>query len=78
MKEYTINRKVYDKVRKMDHKQMTEFCKNIYSEGYAAGNKSALSDADMKSVILDVKGVGEKKADEIMRAIIAAQAERRT
>ncbi len=78
MKEYTINRKVYDKVRKMDHKEMTEFFKNTYAEGYAAGKKFVLSNANMKSVILGVKGVGEKKADEIMQAIIAAQEERRT
>lgn len=77
MKEYTINRKVYDKVRKMDHKEMTEFFKKTYSEGYAAGKQSTISNVDMKNIILGVKGVGEKKADEILQAIIAAQEERK-
>ena len=73
-----INRKEYDRIRKMDHSQMSGFVAGIYQKGYAAGKKSAegLSEAEIRSAILSVKGVGEKKADDIMQAIVAADKEK--
>lgn len=37
MKEFTLNRKVYEKVRKMDHHTMAEFFKDAFMRGYAEG-----------------------------------------
>lgn len=71
-----LNRKGYQKIRKMDHKTMTEFFKDVFMRGYADGKKSALPKDDLKAAVLSVKGVGEKKAEEIMQAI--DQAEKRT
>lgn len=73
-----INRKEYDRIRKMDHSQMSRFVSGVYQKGYAAGKKAAegLTEPEIKNAILSVKGVGEKKADDIMQAIIAADKEK--
>lgn len=73
-----INRKEYDRIRKMDHGQMSGFVEGVYQKGYAAGKKDAegLSETEIRNAIMGVKGVGEKKADDIMQAIIAADKEK--
>ena len=69
MKQYTLNRKTYKDVKRMDHQQMDAFCKNLYKAGHADGMKDA-------EVILGVKGIGPKKAEDIVNALTAAQRER--
>ena len=39
MKRGDFNRKLYDRVRKMDHRQMQEFFNQVFDSGYAAGVK---------------------------------------
>lgn len=73
MKEFTLNRKVYEKVRKMDHHTMAEFFKDAFMRGYAEGKKLLLPKDEMKTAIMGVKGVGEKKAMDIMQAIDQAE-----
>ena len=34
IKEFILNRKQYDKIRKMDHCQMTMWAESIYKSGY--------------------------------------------
>lgn len=72
-KRYIINRKQYDKVRKMDHCQMTLWVESIYKSGYEQGKKDAegLTIDEVKSAILGVKGIGEKKAVAIIETIEA-------
>ena len=41
MKQYTLNRKAYKDVKRMDHQQMDAFCKNLYKAGHADGMKDA-------------------------------------
>lgn len=41
MKQYTLNRKTYKDVKRMDHQQMDAFCKNLYKAGHADGMKDA-------------------------------------
>ena len=62
----------------MDHGQMSSFCKDIYIKGYEAGKKEAegLSESEVLQVILQVKGIGEKKANDIVAALTQAQKER--
>lgn len=78
MRQYEMNRKTYKDVKKMDHGQMDSFCKDIYCRGYEAGKKEAegLSESEVLQVILQVKGIGEKKANDIAEALAKAQKER--
>ena len=78
MKQYELNRKEYKEVKKMDHGQMSDFCNRIYQRGYEAGKKESagLSETELREVVLGVKGIGEKKAEDIVQTLIAAQEER--
>ncbi len=73
MKEFTLNRKAYEKVRKMDHHTMAEFFKDAFMRGYAEGKKSSLPKDELRTAIMGVKGVGEKKAEDIVQAIDQAE-----
>lgn len=75
-----INRKEYDRIRKMDHSQMSSFIAGVYQKGYVAGKKSAegLSEPEVMQVILRIKGIGEKKANDIVQALTKAQEERKS
>lgn len=67
-----LNREQYKKIKIMDHKQMENFMRNIYSEGCAAGKAAAqqkVKASDIASVLAGIKGVGTKKASEIMEAV---------
>lgn len=77
-KPYALNRKMYQNIRKMDHGQMSGFLENLYREGFEDGKKAAegLTGAEMREVILQIKGIGEKKADAIIEAVEAAMKER--
>lgn len=78
MRKCELNRKTYKDVKKMDNGQMSDFCSRIYQRGYEAGKKESagLSEAELREVVLGVKGIGEKKAEDIVQTLIAAQEER--
>ena len=78
MRKCELNRKTYKDVKKMDHGQMSDFCSRIYQRGYEVGKKESagLSEAELREVVLGVKGIGEKKAEDIVQTLIAAQEER--
>lgn len=65
-------------VKKMDHQQMDQFCQNLYKAGHADGMKDAegLAESEVRDVILGVKGIGPKKAEDIVKALTEAQKER--
>ena len=51
---------------------METFVANMYNEGYEDGKKAAgsrIKPSDIASILVDIKGVGTKKAAEIMAAI---------
>ena len=75
MRTYELNRKTYKDVRKMDHGQMSAFCEDLYQRGYEAGKKEIpiLSDEEITQAILQVKGIGEKKANDILQALNLAK-----
>ena len=79
LKQYELNRKEYKDVKKMDHGQMSDFCSCIYHRGYEAGKKASagLSEAEIREVVLGVRGIGEKKAEDIVKALTSAQEERK-
>ncbi len=57
---------------------MGNFCNRIYQRGYETGKKASagLSEAELREIILGVKGIGEKKAEDIVQALKSAQEER--
>lgn len=78
MKQYTLNRKTYKDVKKMDHQQMNRFCQNLYKAGHAEGMKAAkgLNENEIREIILGVKGIGPKKAEDIINILTSTQKER--
>lgn len=68
---YILNRKVYKSVKKMDHVQMSDFLKGVYLNGRADGieETEGLNIEEIKQVILELKGIGEKRAAMILAAI---------
>ncbi|MDF2842495.1 MAG: hypothetical protein K0R00_921 [Herbinix sp.] len=74
-KKFGITREQYKNVKRMDHKQMETFMVNIYIEGFKDGTEAAavkrVKPSDIAAAVTGVKGVGEKKAIEIMEVINA-------
>lgn len=67
-----LNREQYKNVKRMDHKQMENFIVKMYNEGYEDGKAAAgkrVKPSDIAAVLVDIKGVGTKKAAEIMAAV---------
>lgn len=75
-KIYEINRKEYDKIRKMDHNSMQQYMTGVFESGLAAGEKAAGS-FDMNiclAAVSEIKGIGPAKIEQIRLAMIAAGA----
>ena len=70
-KDIVINRKQYQSIRKMDHNQMNLYLQEIYKNGYAEGVKSVpgIDIAEIKNVLLSVKGLGAKRVADILEAL---------
>ncbi len=70
-KDIVINRKEYQNIKKMDHNQMNLYIQSIYKSGYAEGVKSVpgIDIAEIKKVLLSIKGLGEKKVEAILLAL---------
>ncbi len=76
-KKFELNRKEYLKIKKMDHYQMKNFMQNIYDNGFKDGQASVpgLDIGLIKKALLNIKGIGEKKAADILVAIEKETAE---
>jgi hypothetical protein len=72
-KKFGITRDQYKNVKRMDHKQMETFMVNLYNEGFKEGKEAAgtkrVKPSDIAVAITEVKGIGTKKAAEIMAAV---------
>ncbi|MCM1184454.1 MAG: hypothetical protein NC337_13865 [Roseburia sp.] len=67
-----LNREQYKRVKNMDHKEMEKFIINIYNEGHTDGKAAAeprIKPSDIATALIEIKGVGTKKAAEIMEAV---------
>lgn len=73
IKGFMLNRKQYDRIRKMDHCQMTLWAESLYKSGYADGQKAAegLTVSEIRDILLAVKGIGEKRANTIAAVLEA-------
>ena len=70
-KDIVINRKQYQSIKKMDHNQMNLYIQSIYKSGFEDG-KAAVPGIDIKNIadiVRGVKGVGEKRATDIVKAL---------
>lgn len=78
MREMVLNRKRYKDIKKMDHNQMNDFVKNIYNIAFEEGKKTAsgLTEEETREAILKIKGIGEKKATDIVEALRKAHNEK--
>lgn len=72
-KKFGITREQYKNVKRMDHKQMETFMINLYNEGFNDGKEATatkrVKPSDIAVAITEVKGIGTKKATEIMAAV---------
>lgn len=71
--ELLLDRALYKKVKSMDRAEMEQAFRNMYQTGYdAAMNNSSASTIDLDALRTDlslIKGVGDKRLDEIMSII---------
>ena len=81
-KAVEINRKEYDRIRKMDRNSMDLHISGYYERGYAAGYEDGRQQAAsfnlsiaLEEEIRKIKGIGEAKLRAINIALIAAGAE---
>ena len=65
------NRMLYKNIKKYDREQMESYLVNLYMEGYEDGRNdvAGVDVSAIKEIVMGVKGVGEKRADEIVRKI---------
>lgn len=70
-KRFELNRKDYLNIKKMDHHQMSLWAESMYKSGFEDGQASVpgLDISLIKKALLNVKGIGEKKASYIVVAI---------
>lgn len=70
-KDIVINRKEYQGIKKKDHNQMNLYIQSIYKSGYTDGVKSVpgIDIAEIKKVLLAIKGLGEKRVEAILAAL---------
>ena len=78
IKGFLLNRKQYERIRRMDHCQMTLWAESIYKSGYSDGQNAAkgLTATEIRGVLMTVKGLGEKRVGCIIDALEAAMNEK--
>lgn len=70
-KKGMLTRKQYKSIKKMDHNDMETWVESIYQSGYNDGRKSVpgIDFEEAKEVLLNIKGIGEKKAAVIIESL---------
>lgn len=68
MKQYEFTRKAYDRVRKMDHRQMQSYMQGVFENGFRCGQKEAkpanpFTDlTGLEERVKNLRGIGGAKA----------------
>lgn len=76
MKEMKLDRKEYEKIRKMDHGQMQEYFLKTYLQGVDEGKRQAVKsteDIDIDTLmqqIQTIKGIGGVKARKVADIVL--------
>lgn len=71
--DYLITRARYKSIKAFDHRQMEQFCTDIYKSGYQDGRES-VPGVDITAImkaIENTKGIGAKKLADIRTSIEA-------
>lgn len=64
-----MTREDYKAVKKMDRQQFETFCRSLYEQGQQSARENGITRDQIREAILSVKGIGQKRAEEIMQAI---------
>lgn len=75
--KYVLDRNLYRSIKKMDRVALEGLLNNIFESGRKKGNEEAVANVDDSAIdlrelekdIKAIKGVGEKRAEEIMSLI---------
>ena len=75
--KYVLDRTLYRSIKKMDRVALEGLLNNIFESGRKKGNEEAVANVDDSAIdlrelekdIKAIKGVGEKRAEEIMSLI---------
>lgn len=76
-KDFELNRKKYQEIKKMDHHDMQQYLNAVYRNGVAAGKRDAAGSFDTGialAAISQIKGIGQVKLRQIYSALVAAGA----
>lgn len=57
------------KIKQMDRRQLEIFCKSLYEQGQESVKSKSLNVEEIREVISKVKGIGEKRTNEIIAAL---------
>ena len=71
MAKKELTRKEYEKIKRMDHHTMKCYLDNIYRTGYVDGTGKAPSEDQLRDEVGKIKGIGEKKVQAVVDAVIA-------
>lgn len=72
--QIVLNRKTYKEIKKMDHRDMSNYLSCYYMNAYNQGKEDAegLKADELRTVLLTVKGIGPAKTENIMAVVIKA------
>ena len=62
-----LTRELYKKIKQMDRQQMQKFLENLYQEGRES--VPGVDVGKIKKIVMEIKGIGEKKAELIEQKI---------
>lgn len=79
-----VNFQTYKQIRKMSLNDLNKWVLSIYKSGYLDGLQegesesviadecvAALTDERLKEILLSIKGIGEKRAEMVLSAVLA-------
>jgi len=69
MAEKMLDRATYKKIKGMTREEMQNFLTNYYNNVMEDANEATLDLDELRKEIGNIKGVGEKRLDEIMAVI---------
>ena len=69
MAEKMLDRATYKKIKSMTREEMQNFLTNYYNNVMEDANAPTLDLSELRKEIGGIKGVGEKRLDEIMAVI---------
>lgn len=70
-RKYNLSREMYRGIKKMDAEEMGAFLSNVFQEGYnsAVTHTETITIDDLHTAIAAVKGIGERRMQEIDNVI---------